>query len=34
MKDEEGGAFPATDPCSSVNWLFYTFAFTLPLQDT
>ena len=33
MKDEEGGAFPATDPCSSVTW-FYTFAFTLPLQDT
>ena len=23
MKDEEGGAFPAKDPCSSVNWLLY-----------
>ena len=23
MKDEEGGAFPATDSCSSVTWLLY-----------
>ena len=23
MKDEEGGAFPAMDSCSSVTWLLY-----------